>query len=93
MAPQQFPVGQNAVEIEVRDIQPVVEIELRDVVVQAGGEAISVYEGAYEVTPRVNGPVVLPTKDKRMNDDVTVNAIPVSETDNEAGGVTLTIGA
>lgn len=33
MTPQQFPVEQNAEEIEVRDIQPVVEIELRDVVV------------------------------------------------------------
>ncbi len=104
MAPQQFPVGQknkstisatlgqNAVEIEVREIQPVVEMELRDVVVQAGGEAIPVYEGAYEVTPRVNGPVVLPTKDKRMKDDVTVKKIPQYEVSNAAGGKTLTIG-
>ena len=103
MAPQQFSVGQNAAEIEVRDIQPaveielrdiqlVVEIELRDVVVQAGGEAIPVYEGAYEITPRVNGPVVLPTKDKRMNDDVTVKKIPQYEVSNEAGGKTFIVG-
>ena len=83
---------QPAVEIELRDIQLVVEIELRDVVVQAGGEAIPVYEGAYEITPRVNGPVVLPTKDKRMNDDVTVKKIPQYEVSNEAGGKTFIVG-
>lgn len=92
MTPQQFPVEQNAEEIDVRDIQPVVEIELRDVVVQAGGEAIPVYEGAYDVTPRVNEPVVLHTKAKRMNDDVTVKKIPQYEVSNAAGGKTLTIG-
>ena len=36
---------------------------------------------------------VLPDEGDNCLSSVTVNAIPVSETDNEAGGVTLTIGA
>lgn len=94
MALQQFAAEQkkNANASTAPVGQPVVEIEIRDVVVQAGGEAIPVYEGAYDVTPRVNEPVVLHTKAKRMNDDVTVKKIPQYEVSNAAGGKTLTIG-
>lgn len=72
--------------------QPVVEIEIRDVVIQTGGEIIPTYEGEYEVTPQVDEPVVLHTKAKRMNDNVTVKKIPQYEVSNAAGGKTLTIG-
>lgn len=94
MALQQFAAEQkkNANANTAPVGQPVVEIEIRDVVIQTGGEIIPTYEGEYEVIPRVDEPVVLHTKAKRMNDDVTVKKIPQYEVSNAAGGKTLTIG-
>ena len=94
MALQQFAAEQkkNANASTAPVGQPVVEIEIRDVVIQTGGEIILTYEGEYEVTPQVDKPVVLHTKAKRMNDDVTVKKIPQYEVSNAAGGKTLTIG-
>lgn len=48
---------------------------------------------AKTVTPTFASQEVLPDEGFNCLSSVTVNAIPVSETDNEAGGVTLTIGA
>lgn len=48
------------------------------------------YEGAYEVTPTVEGEV-LPTAQKLMQDDLTVKAIPVYSVGNMAGGSTFYI--
>lgn len=93
MALQQFAAEQKNANASTAPVgQPVVEIEIRDVVIQTGGEIIPTYEGEYEVTPRVDEPVVLHTKAKRMNDDVTVKKIPQYEVSNAAGGKTLTIG-
>lgn len=51
----------------------------------------SVYEGEYEVTPRVDSQE-LKTKHKYMTDDVTVLAIPFFEVGNPSGGSTVYIG-
>ena len=48
---------------------------------------------AKTVTPTFASQEILPDEGFNCLSSVTVNAIPVSETDNEAGGVTLTIGA
>ena len=48
------------------------------------------YDGDYIVTPKVIEQM-LPTKDKRMIDDVTVLKIPYYETINVAGGNTVFI--
>ena len=50
-----------------------------------------VYEGDYNVTPRVYQQV-LETKDKLMLDDVTVEIIPLSRVINLSNGYTVTIG-
>ena len=50
-----------------------------------------VYDGAYEVTPRVYEQI-LETKDKLMLDNVTVNIIPLAKTLNLSNGYTATIG-
>ena len=50
-----------------------------------------VYDGDYDVIPRVYQQI-LPTKDKLMLDDVTVEVIPLLETINSANGYTATIG-
>ena len=49
------------------------------------------YEGEYVVTPR-KVEQVLGTNDKRMTDDVTVEAISYIEVGYLGGGVTVTIG-
>lgn len=48
------------------------------------------YNGSYEVTPKVTSQT-LPTRDKFMIDDMTVEAIPYFETSNNSGGTTVYI--
>ena len=49
------------------------------------------YTGEYEVTPKTYDEQVLPTKNKRMIDNLTVKKIPQFEVSNEYG-YTLIIG-
>lgn len=49
------------------------------------------YKGAYTVDPEFEAQT-LATKDKRMSDNVTVNAIEVQRVSNTAGGRTVYIG-
>lgn len=49
------------------------------------------YDGAYEVTPKVNEQT-LPTASKYLSDDVTINKIPYFEVSNNSGGDTVYIG-
>lgn len=50
-----------------------------------------VYNGSYEVTPRLYAQA-LDTDGKLMQDDVTVYEIPISHTTNPTGGLTVLIG-
>lgn len=50
-----------------------------------------VYEGAYSVSPDFEG-TVLQTKEKFLEDDVTVQPIEVTRVSNTAGGNTVYIG-
>ena len=54
-----------------------------------GGSAEE-YEGDYSVTPTVEGKI-LPTANKHMSDDLTIEAIPVYEVSNDSGGETFYI--
>lgn len=49
------------------------------------------YEGPYEVIPKTES-IILETRNKLMDDDVTVYEIPYAEVSNLAGGKTATIG-
>lgn len=49
------------------------------------------YEGSYSVAPRVVEQT-LPTKQKSMEEDMTVEAINYLEVTNPEGGKTVTIG-
>lgn len=57
-----------------------------------GGEAVSA-QANKDVTPTLAQQVITPDADYDYLAQVTVAAIPVTETNNAAGGVTLTIGA
>lgn len=50
-----------------------------------------IYEGDYNVVPRVYQQI-LPTKEKLMLDDVTVEVIPLTTVLNLSNGYTATIG-
>ena len=63
--------------------KPAVDFAVDNVRVAAGGGAP--YEGEYEVTPKAFEPVVLPTKNKLLADDVTVTKVPYYEVSNETG--------
>ena len=51
----------------------------------------STYQGPYEVVPTLDG-FGMDTEGLFMEEDVTVNPIPVAKTTNEAGGYTCVIG-
>lgn len=56
--------------------------------------AVDVYEhysGSYVVTPKIYAQV-METKDKVMDDDVNIEKIYYSQTENESGGYTAQIG-
>ena len=50
------------------------------------------YEGTYTVTPDFTADITLATAERSLSDNITVCRVPVSETPNESGGITLTIG-
>lgn len=52
---------------------------------------VTVYDGSYEVTPRLYTQS-LDTDGKLMEDDVTVYEIPITHTTNPTGGLTVLIG-
>ena len=56
-----------------------------------GTSQIPPYEGEYEVTPKTYDEQVLPTKNKRMINNLTVKKIPQYEVSNDSG-YTLIIG-
>lgn len=56
-----------------------------------GTSQIPPYEGEYEVTPKTYEEQVLPTRNKRMINNLTVKKIPQYEVSNDSG-YTLIIG-
>ena len=61
-------------------------------VVAVNSGDVPVYDGAYSVTPKVYEDTTLETKQKLMQNNVTVSRIPQYQVSNEADGVTLIIG-
>lgn len=51
-----------------------------------------IYQGDYTVTPKITEEVLLQTKSKVMNNNVTVLKVPQFEVSNDAGGKTLILG-
>lgn len=55
-------------------------------------DVIPIYDGAFEITPSPTGETTLLTSGTAMDVDVVVKKIPYTETENSAGGTTVTIG-
>ena len=62
-----------------------------DIDFESNASSIESYPGPYVITPKRYDEQVLNTKEKYMNDDVTVLKVPYSEVGNAAGGVTCNI--
>lgn len=59
---------------------------------ESGGITPQIYQGPINVTPMVDTVQTLSTAGMLVEDDITVQGIPYTETPNAAGGTTLTIG-
>ena len=63
------------------------------VVIGAGTSAtIPIYNGEYEVIPKVEEDIILQTKGYAMADNVKIKEIPSYEVKNSAGGYTFIVG-
>lgn len=62
------------------------------VTVSSAEGALPAYTGSYTVEPSFSDDVTLNTAGCSMTDNVTVLGIPVTETENAAGGTTVSIG-
>lgn len=71
-------------------VEQKVDIE-QDIIIVPVYEDAPLYEGGYEVTPKVTEQT-LPTAQKFLERDVTIEKIPISEVGNNSGGTTVTIG-
>ena len=70
--------------IKMKVSQPEIHMKVEPAkVVYSGGGAP--YDGAYEVTPKADSAVILPTKDRLLSKDVNVKKIPYYETSNQTG--------
>ena len=64
-----------------------------DIIVEAAPSAsYHTYVGTYEVTPLVNVDQQLRTANRVLEENITIEKIPYHETDNAAGGRTVSIG-
>lgn len=55
------------------------------------GDVSPIYEGDYNILPLAFQETVLPTKDKKLINDIVVKEIPYFETSNPSGGNTVYI--
>ena len=61
-------------------------------VIGVNSDDVPVYDGAYSVTPKVYEETTLETKQKLMQNNVTVSRIPQYQVSDDAEVVTLIIG-
>ena len=82
-------VNNSVYEAELVTNQVVFDTDLVTVIQTYGN--VPVYEGDYVITPSAHNQQVLETKDKLLEENVTVLKIPTSETHNQYG-LTFYIG-
>lgn len=89
--------GSGTVKIDATEIAKIIGTNIRDGVTILGvpGEMTGsedVHAQSKEVTPSATAQTVLPDEGYTHLTEVTVAAIPYTETENSAGGITVTIG-
>jgi hypothetical protein len=76
---------------KVKIVANLVGVVSKAKIYRSGYEEYQVYDGSYEVTPKVTEQSMY-TKDKLMADDVKIKSIPFFSVSNETGGNTVYIG-
>lgn len=71
------------------DAEPDVEFSMGDAVL---GSYAPVYHGETEVIPRLDTIQTLLTEGKKLESNITVREIPITQTTNPYGGKTVVIG-
>jgi hypothetical protein len=83
-------VPRQRIEINVENV-PRQEVKItQDVIIVPVYKDVTLYEGDYEVTPRVREQT-LPTADKLLSEDVRIKEIPYYDVSNPSGGSTVYI--
>lgn len=77
--------------LRVEELTSSVALKVEQVRQIGGGGDFPDYEGSYTVIPAIDAQV-LPTRNRTMRNDMTVTAIPYTETSNLSGGYTAIIG-
>lgn len=95
--PRGYHDGSGKVTIDATEQAKLIAANIRDGITILGVEGTmsgseNMKAQAKTVTPSSSAQEVLPDEDYNCLSSVTVNAIPYSETANEAGGMTVTIG-
>lgn len=95
--PRGYHDGSGKVTIDATEQAKLIAANIRDGITILGVEGTmsgseDMKAQAKTVTPSSSAQEVLPDEDYNCLSSVTVNAIPYSETANEAGGMTVTIG-
>ena len=90
------PSDKNVIELtpttdKLIDIYIADESKELDVDFESNASNIESYPGPYVITPKRYDEQVLDTKEKYMNDNITVLKVPYSEVSNAAGGTTCNI--
>lgn len=70
---------------------PIINLESDAVIIDHGsGEDYSDDDSDYFITPSFSKQV-LPTKGKRLKNDLTIESVPYAEVENDKGGITVSI--
>lgn len=82
----------QSIEINVENV-PRQDVEItQDVIIVPLYKDVNLYEGDYEVTPKVREQT-LPTADKLLSEDLKIKEIPYFDVSNTSGGSTVYIGS
>lgn len=87
----EFEEKDAVLDVEFEELRTVIQTDFGEVFRVVDPDSVPKYDGPYEITPSVNAKTI-PTAQKLMKDDFTVEAIPYSEVSNLSNGYTVNIG-
>ena len=87
----EFEERDTVLSVEFKELQSVIPTDFGEVLRVVDPDSVPKYNGPYEITPSVDAKTI-PTAQKLMKNDITVDGIPYSEVSNASNGYTVNIG-